>query len=70
MSSLILSVFGSFSVVNSCYYQQFEWAWQHPFQSVAVREAASVLKLARGPSGKVTLLYTMLNLPEWKRYDR
>eukprot|EP00249_Psilotum_nudum_P020754 c27833_g1_i2 orf=270-1952(+) len=60
---MILCVYGFPSQVAAL---QFEWAWQHPLKSVAVREAASSLKSLRGISGKIKLLYTMLTLPGWK----
>ncbi|KAI5083395.1 hypothetical protein GOP47_0003138 [Adiantum capillus-veneris] len=58
---MILCVHGFPSHVHAL---QFEWAWQHPLKSIAVREAARELK-RRGAKGQVLLLFTMLNLPEW-----
>jgi structure-specific endonuclease subunit SLX1 len=48
---------------------QFEWAWQHPTESVAVRQAAAAFKSFSGFANKIKLAYTMLNLPSWQRYD-
>ncbi|MCO5610310.1 hypothetical protein L7F22_064546 [Adiantum nelumboides] len=62
---MILCVHGFPSHVNAL---QFEWAWQHPLKSIAVRDAAKQLK-RRGARGQVLLLFTMLNLPEWNRQD-
>lgn len=45
---------------------QFEWAWQHPTASLAVRKAASSFKSLGGVGNKVKLAYTMLNLPSWE----
>lgn len=58
---MILCVYGFPSHVHAL---QFEWAWQHPLKSIAVRHAAKDLK-RRGARGQVLLLFTMLNLPEW-----
>lgn len=44
---------------------QFEWAWQHPKRSKAVREAAKGLYTKRGVSAKLHLLHVMLNLRPW-----
>jgi structure-specific endonuclease subunit SLX1 len=46
---------------------QFEWAWQHPTESLAVRKAAAEFKSLGGIGNKVKLAYTMLNLPSWER---
>lgn len=47
---------------------QFEWAWQHPTESLALREAASKFKSFSGIANKVKLAFTMLTLPSWQRY--
>uniref|UniRef100_A0A2P2IXY5 Uncharacterized protein MANES_18G137600 n=1 Tax=Rhizophora mucronata TaxID=61149 RepID=A0A2P2IXY5_RHIMU len=47
---------------------QFEWAWQHPTESLAVRQGAATFKSFSGVSNKIKLAYTMLNLPSWSRY--
>uniref|UniRef100_A0A0E0HYD5 Structure-specific endonuclease subunit SLX1 homolog n=1 Tax=Oryza nivara TaxID=4536 RepID=A0A0E0HYD5_ORYNI len=48
---------------------QFEWAWQHPTESLAVRKAAASFKSLGGVGSKVKLAYTMLNLPSWENLD-
>lgn len=45
---------------------QFEWAWQHPVESVAVRKAAASFKSVSGLANKIKLAYTMLTLPPWQ----
>lgn len=47
---------------------QFEWAWQHPTVSIAVREMALALpkRALSGVKGKVRLLMEMLHLEKWK----
>ncbi|KAJ6421853.1 hypothetical protein OIU84_026889 [Salix udensis] len=45
---------------------QFEWAWQHPTESVAVMQAAAAFKSFSGVANKIKLAYTMLNLPSWQ----
>ncbi|KAK6127275.1 hypothetical protein DH2020_039001 [Rehmannia glutinosa] len=45
---------------------QFEWAWQHPVESLAVRAAASSFKSVSGLANKIKLAYTMLTLPAWQ----
>ncbi|XP_050220018.1 structure-specific endonuclease subunit SLX1 [Mercurialis annua] len=45
---------------------QFEWAWQHPMESLAVRQAAAFFKSFSGVANKIKLAYTMLNLPAWR----
>jgi structure-specific endonuclease subunit SLX1 len=46
---------------------QFEWAWQHPMESLAVRKAAAGFKSLGGIGNKVKIAYTMLNLPSWEK---
>lgn len=50
---------------------QFEWAWQHPKESRAVRDAAAACLRGLGRPwhlrAKMRLVYEMLNLPEWCR---
>ncbi|KAG2641088.1 hypothetical protein PVAP13_2KG150200 [Panicum virgatum] len=48
---------------------QFEWAWQHPIESLAVRKAAAEFKSLGGIGNKVKLAYTMLNLPSWENLN-
>lgn len=48
---------------------QFEWAWQHPTESLALREAASKFKSFSGIANKVKLAFTMLTLPSWQSLD-
>lgn len=45
---------------------QFEWAWQHPLESLAVRRAAATFKSVSGLANKIKLAYTMLTLPSWQ----
>ncbi|KAL0370837.1 UNVERIFIED_CONTAM: hypothetical protein Sangu_0401800 [Sesamum angustifolium] len=49
-----------------CFVFQFEWAWQHPVESLAVRTAAANFKSLGGLANKIKLAYTMLTLPAWK----
>lgn len=48
---------------------QFEWAWQHPKESLVVRKAAASFKSLSGIANKIKLAYTMLTLPTWQRYS-
>ncbi|KAJ7513537.1 hypothetical protein O6H91_23G003600 [Diphasiastrum complanatum] len=59
---MVLCVHGFPTKINAL---QFEWAWQHPKRSLAVREAAAKLKSLRGVKGKIQLVFAMLNLPAW-----
>ncbi|KAG8365789.1 hypothetical protein BUALT_Bualt17G0008300 [Buddleja alternifolia] len=45
---------------------QFEWAWQHPVTSLAVRAEAVNFKSLSGLANKIKLAYTMLTLPAWQ----
>lgn len=45
---------------------QFEWAWQHPVESCAVRKAAASFKSLSKLADKIKLAYTMLTLPAWQ----
>nr|DAD38660.1 TPA_asm: hypothetical protein HUJ06_012982 [Nelumbo nucifera] len=47
-------------------YKMFEWAWQHPKESLAVRNAAASFKSLSGVANKIKLAYTMLTLPAWQ----
>ncbi|XP_010557184.1 PREDICTED: structure-specific endonuclease subunit SLX1 [Tarenaya hassleriana] len=60
---MVLCLYGFPSNVSAL---QFEWAWQHPRESLAVREAASAFKSFSGVANKIKLAYTMLNLPAWQ----
>ncbi|CAA2951281.1 structure-specific endonuclease subunit SLX1 [Olea europaea subsp. europaea] len=44
---------------------QFEWAWQHPVESLAVRKVAATFKSLSGIANKIKLAYTMVTLPAW-----
>lgn len=48
---------------------QFEWAWQHPTESLAVRETASTFKGLGGLANKIKLGLTMLTLQSWQSMD-
>ncbi|KAK9057511.1 hypothetical protein SSX86_022347 [Deinandra increscens subsp. villosa] len=48
---------------------QFEWAWQHPVESLAVRKAAVGFKSLGGLANKIKLVYTMLTLPAWNNLN-
>ncbi|CAG7880347.1 unnamed protein product [Brassica rapa] len=59
---MVLCIFGFPTNVSAL---QFEWAWQHPRESRAVREAAAAFKSFSGLARKIKLAYTMLTLPAW-----
>ncbi|GAQ89016.1 putative Excinuclease ABC C subunit N-terminal [Klebsormidium nitens] len=61
---MVLVVYGFSSMVHAL---QFEWAWQHPTVSLAVKEAAATIKNRRSVKGKIALLYAMLKLPKWNK---
>lgn len=49
---------------------QFEWAWQHPSKSLAVKEAAArIPSSVRGLKKQFYLMFTMLNCDKWSSMD-
>ncbi|XP_059659859.1 uncharacterized protein LOC132306486 [Cornus florida] len=60
---MVLCIYGFPTNVSAL---QFEWAWQHPHESVAVRKAAVTFKTLSGIANKIKLAYTMLTLPSWQ----
>jgi structure-specific endonuclease subunit SLX1 len=63
---MVLCIYGFPSNVAAL---QFEWAWQHPIESLAVRKAAAEFKSLGGIGNKIKLAYTMLNLPSWENLN-
>ncbi|XP_042381275.1 structure-specific endonuclease subunit SLX1-like [Zingiber officinale] len=63
---MTLCIYGFPSNVSAL---QFEWAWQHPTESLAVRKAASCFKSLSGIANKIKLAYTMLSLPAWENLN-
>ncbi|KAM7527589.1 hypothetical protein LguiB_030999 [Lonicera macranthoides] len=60
---MVLCIYGFPTNVSAL---QFEWAWQHPRKSLAVKKAALALKSCSGIANKIKLVYTMLTLPPWR----
>ncbi|RRT60338.1 hypothetical protein B296_00040505 [Ensete ventricosum] len=63
---MVLCIYGFPSNVSAL---QFEWAWQHPKESLAVRKAASNFKSLSGIANKIKIAYTMLSLPAWENLN-
>lgn len=63
---MVLCVYGFPTNVSAL---QFEWAWQHPRESLAIRKAAASFKSLSGVCNKIKLAYTMLTLPEWENLN-
>ncbi|XP_068339778.1 uncharacterized protein [Pyrus communis] len=59
---MVLCIYGFPTNVSAL---QFEWAWQNPTVSKAVRQAAASFKTLGGLVSKIKLAYTMLTLPPW-----
>ncbi|GAB4860214.1 hypothetical protein Ancab_011693 [Ancistrocladus abbreviatus] len=60
---MVLCIYGFPTHVSAL---QFEWAWQHPTESLAVRKAAASFKSLSGVPNKIKLAYTMLTLHTWQ----
>ncbi|KAG0626391.1 hypothetical protein M758_2G122100 [Ceratodon purpureus] len=64
---MVLCLYGFSSQVEAL---QFEWAWQHPMKSLAVKEAAGrIPSSVRGLKKQFYLLFTMLNCDKWSSMD-
>ncbi|CAF1864498.1 unnamed protein product [Brassica oleracea var. botrytis] len=59
---MVLCIYGFPTKVSAL---QFEWAWQYPRESLAVREAAASFKSISGLASNTKLAYTILSLPIW-----
>ncbi|EPS59593.1 hypothetical protein M569_15212, partial [Genlisea aurea] len=59
---MVLCIYGFPTNVSAL---QFEWAWQHPLESLAVRASASTFKSLSGLANKIKLAFSMLSLPPW-----
>ncbi|CAK9230150.1 unnamed protein product [Sphagnum troendelagicum] len=60
---MVLCVHGFCTQVEAL---QFNWAWQHPTRSLAVRAAAACIPASmQGFKKQIHLLFTMLNLDKW-----
>ncbi|BDA45873.1 probable structure-specific endonuclease subunit SLX1 at N-terminal half [Coccomyxa sp. Obi] len=68
---MVLVVYGFPTKVQAL---QFEWAWQHPEKSLAVRDLVAELKGTRksagltGAKGKLRLLILLLNSEQWRYF--
>ncbi|XP_019425802.1 PREDICTED: structure-specific endonuclease subunit SLX1-like isoform X2 [Lupinus angustifolius] len=60
---MVLCIYGFPTNVSAL---QFEWAWQHPAKSLAVRKAAAGFKSLSGLASRIKLAFTMLTLPSWQ----
>ncbi|CAN0903748.1 Structure-specific endonuclease subunit SLX1 [Linum grandiflorum] len=60
---MVLCIYGFPTNVSAL---QFEWAWQHPRESKAVRQAVASFKSFTGIANKIKLAYAMLSLPPWQ----
>lgn len=63
---MVLCIYGFPTNISAL---QFEWAWQHPKESLVVRKAAASFKSLSGIANKIKLAYTMLTLPTWQSLD-
>ncbi|GAB4824278.1 hypothetical protein Ancab_007165 [Ancistrocladus abbreviatus] len=60
---IVLCIYGFPTNVSAL---QFEWAWQHPTESLTMRKAAASFKSLSGIPNKIKLAYTMLTLHTWQ----